>query len=434
MIKTRSDEYCEEAGRLIPGGVNSPVRAFMSVHDRPFFVKRAKGSRLYDVDGNAFIDYVASWGAIILGHADEGLIAAVTEALEEGTSYGACHPYELELARLITEAFPSIDLLRLTTSGTEATMSALRLARGYTGKNGVIKFRGCYHGHVDSLLVKAGSGLATFGIPDSAGVPADLAKHTYVADFNRIETVEHVMEGNDDIACVIVEPIMGNMGVILPGEGFLKDLESLCRKRGVLLIFDEVISGFRVAFGGAQHIYGIDPDITCLGKIIGGGFPIGAFGGKRHIMERLAPLGDVYQAGTLSGNPVAVRAGLHVLRGLRSASGEVYPRLESAGRTLSNAMVSIAGRYGIPYRVNSTTGMFTGFFSEAPVTDYDSAAASDRNLYERFFKAMLDEGVFFAPSQFEASFVTLTLGQAEIERTVAACEKVFRDIGSARQK
>ncbi len=432
MRKNRSNQYCEEAGRFIPGGVNSPVRAFMSVHDQPFFVKRAKGSRLYDVDGNAFIDYVASWGAIILGHADEGLIAGVAEALRDGTSYGACHPYEIELARLITETFPSIERLRLTTSGTEATMSALRLARGYTGRNGVVKFRGCYHGHVDSLLVKAGSGLATFGIPDSAGVPADLAKHTYVADFNRLDTVESIMEGSDDIACVIVEPIMGNMGVILPEEGFLKGLEALCRKRGVLLIFDEVISGFRVAFGGAQHIYGIDPDMTCLGKIIGGGFPIGAFGGKRRIMERLAPLGDVYQAGTLSGNPVAVRAGLYVLGILGNASGEVYPRLERAGQTLSKEMVSIAGRYGVPYRVNSTTGMFTGFFSETPVTDYDSAAASDRVLYERFFKAMLDEGVFFAPSQFEASFVTLTLDQAEIERTVAACEKVFRSIGSVR--
>ena len=430
MIKKRSDAYCEEAKEFIPGGVNSPVRAFMSVHDRPFFVKRAKGSWLYDVDGNAFLDYVASWGAIILGHADDGLIAAVTEALHDGTSYGACHPYEIGLARLITEAFPSIDCLRLTTSGTEATMSALRLARGYSGRNGVIKFRGCYHGHVDSLLVKAGSGLATFGIPDSAGVPADLAKHTYVAEFNDIGTVERIMDGSDDIACVIVEPIMGNMGVILPGEGFLKGLETLCRERGVLLIFDEVITGFRVAFGGAQHIYGIDPDITCLGKIIGGGFPIGAFGGKRDIMERLAPLGNVYQAGTLSGNPVAVRAGLYVLEYLRRNADAVYVRLEKAGQALSKEIAAIAGRYDIPYRINSITGMFTGFFSGAPVTGYDAAASSDRDLYEKFFKAMLDEGIFFAPSQFEASFVTLTLHQSEIERTVAAFEKVFRGICS----
>lgn len=430
MIKTISDRFCEEARQCIPGGVNSPVRAFMSVHDRPFFVSRAKGSYLYDVDGNAFLDYVASWGAIILGHADEGLIAAVTEALNDGTSYGACHPHEIELARIIIEAFPSMDCLRLTTSGTEATMSALRLARGFTGRNGVIKFRGCYHGHVDSLLVKAGSGLATFGIPDSAGVPADLAKHTYVADFNRLETVEHIMDGSDDIACVIVEPIMGNMGVILPEEGFLKGLETLCRERGILLIFDEVITGFRVDFGGAQHIYGVDPDITCLGKIIGGGFPIGAFGGKRHIMDRLAPLGDVYQAGTLSGNPVAVRAGLYVLDFLRQNVDTVYARLKEAVETLASRIAPIAARYEIPYRVNSLTGMFTGFFSEAPVMGYDAAAASDRNLYEKFFKAMLEEGIFFAPSQFEASFVTLTLDQTEIERTVAACERVFRGIRS----
>ncbi|MDD3845122.1 MAG: glutamate-1-semialdehyde 2,1-aminomutase [Syntrophorhabdaceae bacterium] len=430
MIKATSDRYCDEAQQCIPGGVNSPVRAFMSVHDRPFFVKRAKGSWLYDVDGNAFVDYVSSWGAIILGHADEGLIATVTGALLDGTSFGACHPHEIDLARLITEAFPSIDCLRLTTSGTEATMSALRLARGYTGRNGVIKFRGCYHGHVDSLLVKAGSGLATFGIPDSAGVPADLAKHTYVAEFNSLGTVESIMDASDDIACVIVEPIMGNMGVILPEEGFLKGLEALCRRKGILLIFDEVITGFRVTFGGAQHIYDIDPDITCLGKIIGGGFPIGAFGGKRHIMERLAPLGDVYQAGTLSGNPVAVRAGLHVLDFLRRNSDELYARLNSTGLTLSKEIAAIAGRYEIPYRINSITGMFTGFFSRNAVTGCAAAAASDRDLYERFFKAMLDEGIFFAPSQFEASFVTLTLHQAEIDRTVGAYEKVFRGIRS----
>ena len=431
MIKTRSDKYCDEARQCIPGGVNSPVRAFQSVHDRPFYVKRAKGAYLYDVDDNSFIDYVSSWGAIILGHADDGLIAAVTEALKEGTSYGACHPYEIELARLIVDVFPSMDCVRLTTSGTEATMSAVRLARGYTGKDGIIKFRGCYHGHVDSLLVKAGSGLATFGIPDSAGVPADLAKHTYVADFNRLDTVEHIMDGSDDIACVIIEPIMGNMGVILPEEGFLKGLEKLCRERGVLLIFDEVISGFRVSFGGAQHIWGIDPDITCLGKIIGGGFPIGAFGGKRHIMEHLAPSGNVYQAGTLSGNPVAVRAGLHVLGRLKSDAGEIYPGFARTGQQLSGAILEIASRYGVPYRINSITGMFTGFFSRSAVEDYESAAACDRELYEKFFKGMLENGIFFAPSQFEASFLTCALGESEIDRTIQVCEKVFSTIRSA---
>ncbi len=428
MIKTRSDEYCDEARRCIPGGVNSPVRAFQSVHDSPFYVKRAKGAYLYDVDGNSFIDFVSSWGAVILGHADDALIGAVKDALDDGTSYGACHPYEIELARLIVDAFPSMECVRLTTSGTEATMSAIRLARGYTGKSGVIKFRGCYHGHVDSLLVKAGSGLATFGIPDSAGVPADLAKHTYVADFNRLESVRQITGSSDDIACVIVEPIMGNMGVILPEDGFLKGLESLCRERGILLIFDEVISGFRVAFGGAQQIWGIDPDITCLGKIIGGGFPIGAFGGKRHIMERLAPLGDVYQAGTLSGNPVAVRAGIHVLGRLGSGRGEIYPGFARMGERLSAAMLETAGQHGVPYRINAITGMFTGFFSRDAVTGYDAAAACDRGLYEKFFKGMLAEGVFFAPSQFEASFFTCAFSTAEIDRTIEAAGKVFGTI------
>ncbi len=431
MNKSSSERYFEEAKRYIPGGVNSPVRAFLSVHDRPFYVKRAKGSYLFDADGNTYLDYVASWGAIILGHADEGLIEAVTGALRDGTSYGACHPNEVELARLIVDAFPSMESLRLTTSGTEATMSALRLARGCTGKNGVIKFRGCYHGHVDSLLVKAGSGLATFGIPDSAGVPADLAKHTYVAEFNRLDTVESIMDGSDDIACVILEPVMGNMGVVLPEEGFLKGLENLCRQRGVLLIFDEVITGFRVAFGGAQHIYDVDPDLTCLGKIIGGGFPIGAFGGKKKFMDRLAPLGDVYQAGTLSGNPVAVRAGLYVLFFLKE-NGHVYDKMREAAGTLAGEAAAIALKCGVPYRVNSITGMFTGFFSDSDVAGYDTAAASDRGLYERFFKGMLKEGVYFAPSQFEASFITLTSGEAEMQKTVAAFEKVFRDLGAVK--
>lgn len=430
MIKTRSNQYCDEAQQFIPGGVNSPVRAFQSVHDRPFYVKRAKGAYLYDVDGNSFIDYVSSWGAIILGHADDALVEAATCALEEGTSYGACHPYEIELARLIVDAFPSIDRVRLTTSGTEATMSAIRLARGYTGKNGVVKFRGCYHGHVDSLLVKAGSGLATFGIPDSAGVPADLAKHTYVADFNRLDTVRQIMDGSDDIACVIIEPVMGNMGVILPEDGFLKGLETLCRERGILLIFDEVISGFRVSFGGAQHIWGVDPDLTCLGKIIGGGFPVGAFGGKGRIMERLAPAGDVYQAGTLSGNPVAVRAGIHVLGRLKDNAGTIYSGFAKTGQKLSGAMLEIAARCGVPYRVNSITGMFTGFFSRSEVKDYESAAACDRELYEKFFKGMLEEGIFFAPSQFEASFLTCASSDREIDRTIQACEKVFGAIGA----
>ncbi len=430
MIRGKSAALFNKATDLIPGGVNSPVRAFKSVNDIPFYVKKAKGAYLYDVDGNEFLDYVSSWGAIILGHADEGLVHAIQSAVEDGTSYGACHPSEIEIAQLIVDAFPSIELVRLTSSGTEATMSAVRLARGFTKKQGIVKFRGCYHGHVDSLLVKAGSGLATFGIPDSGGVPEDLAKHTYVAEFNHIETVNRIVNEQKDIACLIIEPIMGNMGVILPDKDFLKDVQEICHKSGILLICDEVITGFRVAYGGAQHIYGIDPDITCLGKIIGGGFAIGAFGGKRKIMEALAPLGDTYQAGTLSGNPVTVRAGIYTLQYLRDHKenyGQMNHRMEAAKKSI----LEIARTHNIPYRINSTTGMFTGFFSERDVNDYESATACDRKAYEKFFKLMLLEGIFFAPSQFEASIVTLCHKEKEILRTVESYEKVFRAMSSS---
>jgi glutamate-1-semialdehyde 2,1-aminomutase len=430
MIREKSAALFNKATDLIPGGVNSPVRAFKSVNDIPFYVKKAKGAYLYDVDGNEYLDYVSSWGAIILGHADEGLVHAIKSAVEDGTSYGACHPSEIEIAQLIVDAFPSIELVRLTSSGTEATMSAVRLARGFTKKQGIVKFRGCYHGHVDSLLVKAGSGLATFGMPDSGGVPEDLAKHTYVAEFNHIETVNRIVNEQKDIACLIIEPIMGNMGVILPDKDFLKDVQEICHKSGILLICDEVITGFRVAYGGAQHIYGIDPDITCLGKIIGGGFAIGAFGGKRKIMEALAPLGDTYQAGTLSGNPVTVRAGIYTLQYLRDHKenyGQMNHRMEAAKKSI----LEIARTHNIPYRINSTTGMFTGFFSERDVNDYESATACDRKAYERFFKLMLDEGIFFAPSQFEASIVTLCHKEKEILRTVESYEKVFRAMSSS---
>ena len=430
MIREKSAALFNKATDLIPGGVNSPVRAFKSVNDIPFYVKKAKGAYLYDVDGNEYLDYVSSWGAIILGHADEGLVHAIKSAVEDGTSYGACHPSEIEIAQLIVDAFPSIELVRLTSSGTEATMSAVRLARGFTKKQGIIKFRGCYHGHVDSLLVKAGSGLATFGMPDSGGVPEDLAKHTYVAEFNHIETVNRIVNEQKDIACLIIEPIMGNMGVILPEKDFLKDVQEICHKSGILLICDEVITGFRVAYGGAQHIYGIDPDITCLGKIIGGGFAIGAFGGKRKIMEALAPLGDTYQAGTLSGNPVTVRAGIYTLQYLRDHKenyGLINHRMEAA----KESILDIARTHNIPYRINSTTGMFTGFFSERDVNDYESATACDRKAYEKFFKLMLLEGIFFAPSQFEASIVTLCHKEKEILRTVESYEKVFKAMSSS---
>ncbi len=427
MNRKGSHDLYGQAVHYMPGGVNSPVRAFQSVHDEPFYVKRGKGAYLYDVDGNSYLDYVASWGAIILGHADDGVNDEVRQAIEDGTSYGACHPYEVEMAKRITAAFPSIELVRLTSSGTEATMSAIRLARGFTGKSGVVKFRGCYHGHLDSLLVKAGSGLATFGIPDSEGILPDLAKYTFIAEFNNIESVLAIVEGSQDIACVIVEPVMGNMGVVLPENGFLKGLETICRDRGILLIFDEVITGFRVAYGGAQHIYGIKPDITCLGKIIGGGFPIGAFGGRKEVMEHLAPLGAVYQAGTLSGNPVAVRAGICVLTYLKEHP-EVYAMMRERVDALKEAMLGVARRHKVPYRINAITGMFTGFFTEHDVRDDRSASAANRMVYERFFKRMLEEGIFFAPSPFEASFVTLSHGDKEMTKTVEACERVFKGL------
>ncbi len=426
MKREKSERLYEEAVRMIPGGVNSPVRAFLSVHEKPFYVDKAKGSYLMDVDGNSYLDYVSSWGAIMLGHGDDGLAREIAAAVADGTSFGACHPYEPVLAAQIIDAFPSVELLRLTNSGTEATMSAIRLARGATGKAGVIKFRGCYHGHVDSLLVKAGSGLATYGVPDSKGVPEDLAKHTHVAEFNNIDTVRNILKDEQSIGCLIMEPVMGNMGVILPQNGFLEDVRDLCDKYRILLIFDEVITGFRIAYGGAQELYGIRPDLTCLGKIIGGGFPIGAFGGKREIMERLAPLGDVYQAGTLAGNPVAVRAGSYVLRRLKEVNP--YDGLAARLQALGNSVCEMARKEGVPYTINSIASMFTGFFNERDVIDYETAASSDRQRYESFFRAMLEEGIFFAPSQFEAAFLTLTYDDRAFDKTIECFERVFRRI------
>jgi glutamate-1-semialdehyde 2,1-aminomutase len=426
MKREQSEELYSQATRIIPAGVNSPVRAFLSVHEKPFYVDRAKGSYMYDVDGNPYLDYVSSWGAIILGHADDGLNKVIGEAVSSGTSFGACHPYEPVLASQIIDAFPSIELVRLTNSGTEATMSAVRLARGATGKSGLIKFRGCYHGHVDSLLVKAGSGLVTYGVPDSKGIPEDLAKHTHIAEFNYIDTVRDIAKKTRDIACLIVEPVMGNVGVIPPQKSFLEDLRQICDEYGILLIFDEVITGFRVAYGGAQALYGIKPDLTCLGKIIGGGFPIGAFGGRKDIMENLAPLGEVYQAGTLAGNPVAVRAGIYVLKCLKEMNpyGELARRLDALGR----AVTELARKEGVSYQVNAMASLFTGFFSKQAVTDYDTAMASSRQIYEAFFKGMLEEGIFFAPSQFEAAFLTMTYDDKAFDTTLEAYSKVFSKI------
>lgn len=429
MNRDISTSLFERARKIMPGGVNSPVRAFKSVNDTPFYVKRGKGAYLYDEDGNRYLDYVMSWGAIILGHANDGIIDEVKEALLCGTSFGACHRYEIGLAERIIEAFPLIDMVRLTNSGTEATMSAIRLARGWTGRQNIIKFRGCYHGHVDSLLVKAGSGVATFGIPDSKGIPAELAGHTHVADFNNIDSVEDIVKKDRNIACIIMEPVMGNMGVIPPDKGFLHDIETICRDNGILLIFDEVITGFRVTYGGAQHLYDIRPDITCLGKIIGGGFPIGAIGGRADVMGALAPEGEVYQAGTLSGNPIAVRAGIYVLDYLKN-NKEIYQKMGTYGKGLEDAIMEIADRYGIPYRINSLVGMWTGFFTDRDVRDYLSAMDSNRVLYERFFKSMLQEGIYLAPSPFEAAFLSSEHRENELAATVEAFEKVFMDLNN----
>jgi len=416
------------ASRVIPGGVNSPVRAFRGVGGEPFFVASAEGARLTDVDGRSYLDFVGSWGPLILGHAARPVVEAVTAAVSRGTSYGAPTPGEVDLAEMITAAYPSMEMVRLVSSGTEATMSAIRVARGATGRDVLLKFDGCYHGHADSLLVKAGSGGATFGIPDSAGVPESLARLTVTASFNDIAGVRAIFEARGrDIAAVIVEPVAGNMGVVPPAPGFLEALRDLCTRHGAVLIFDEVITGFRLAFGGAQMKYGIRPDLTCLGKIIGGGLPVGAYGGSRDLMSRVSPLGPVYQAGTLSGNPLAVAAGLATLRALRE--GDVYRRLDSLGAELERGLVAAAGKAGVPLTVNRVGSMLTGFFTDKLVTDYATAKRSDAARYGRFFHAMLARGVFLAPSQFEAAFVSLAHRDADI---VAAAEAAAQSIAAAR--
>ena len=416
------------ASRVIPGGVNSPVRAFRGVGGEPFFVASAEGARLTDVDGRSYLDFVGSWGPLILGHAARPVVEAVTAAVSRGTSYGAPTPGEVDLAEMITAAYPSMEMVRLVSSGTEATMSAIRVARGATGRDVLLKFDGCYHGHADSLLVKAGSGGATFGIPDSAGVPESLARLTVTASFNDIAGVRAIFEARGrEIAAVIVEPVAGNMGVVPPAPGFLEALRDLCTRHGAVLIFDEVITGFRLAFGGAQMKYGIRPDLTCLGKIIGGGLPVGAYGGSRDLMSRVSPLGPVYQAGTLSGNPLAVAAGLATLRALRE--GDVYRRLDSLGAELERGLVAAAGKAGVPFTVNRVGSMLTGFFTDKLVTDYATAKRSDAARYGRFFHAMLARGVFLAPSQFEAAFVSLAHRDADI---VAAAEAAAQSIAAAR--
>jgi glutamate-1-semialdehyde 2,1-aminomutase len=416
---TQSQRLFSRAQKVIPGGVNSPVRAFRAVGREPLFIRSAAGAHITDVDGNTYIDYVGSWGPMILGHAHHEVIEAIREAAGRGTSYGAPTELEIELASQIIDAFPSIERVRLTSSGTEAAMSAIRVARGFTGCDRIVKFEGCYHGHSDGLLVKAGSGLATFGTPDSAGVPADIARNTIVVPFNDVAALENVFEDQGkEIACVTIEPVAGNMGCVPPNPGYLQAIRELTSRHGALLIFDEVITGFRVAYGGAQELYGVKPDLTCLGKIIGGGLPVGAFGGRADVMERLAPVGPVYQAGTLSGNPLAVTAGLAIMKLLRETPP--YTELERLTAKLELGLRDAAAEAGISSTMNRVGSMLTAFFTEGPVTDWPTAKESDTDRYGRYFRAMLDEGVYLAPSQFECAFVSLAHTDELIERTIEA--------------
>ncbi|HEY1241988.1 MAG TPA: glutamate-1-semialdehyde 2,1-aminomutase [Bryobacteraceae bacterium] len=425
MTRSKSEDLFRRAQQLIPGGVNSPVRAFRSVGGNPAFIARGEGSHLHDVDGNEYIDYVGSWGPLLLGHRHPAVLAAIEKALAIGTSFGAPTEQEIELAAAICEAVPSIEMVRLVNSGTEATMAAIRVARGFTGRDLIVKFEGCYHGHVDSLLVKAGSGVATLGIPDTRGVPKSFSDTTIALPYNSTEAVEEAFRAHGSrIAAVIVEPVVGNMGCVPPRAGYLEGLRDITERHGALLIFDEVMTGFRVAFGGAQERFGIRPDLTTLGKVIGGGLPVGAYGGRKDIMSQVAPAGPIYQAGTLSGNPLAVAAGLAMLQHLK-AHPEIYHQLENRAAQL---VASAPG--GVT--VNRVGSMFTFFFTDQPVTDYESAKRSDTARFGSFFRAMLERGIYLPPSQFEAAFVSAAHTEEDIAKTVAAAREAFNGRGGAK--
>ena len=424
MQRAKSEQLFEQAQKYIPGGVNSPVRSFRAVGGTPAFLARGQGSRVWDVDGNEYIDYLGSWGPLVLGHAHPAVVDAVKDATEKGTSFGAPVENEVTLATLICQALPSVEMVRLVNSGTEACMSAIRLARAFTGRNKVIKFAGCYHGHADGLLVKAGSGAMTHGIPTSAGVPESYASETLVAEYNQLSTVEAALAAYPtDIAAIIVEPVAGNMGVVPPAAGFLEGLRRLTADNGAMLIFDEVITGFRISYGGAQGLFGVRPDITCLGKIIGGGLPVGAYGGRREIMERVAPLGDMYQAGTLSGNPLAVAAGVAALNELQKP--DAYSRLDAMAQRLTEGLRQVFNRAEVPSTINRVGSMFTGFFNPGPVETLAQVEQSDVSAYGRYFHAMLERGVYLAPSQFEAGFISLAHTEDDIDRTIAAAEEAL---------
>ena len=424
----RSAELFARAVELIPGGVNSPVRAFRGVGGTPRFIRSAQGATMTDVDGRTYIDYVGSWGPMILGHADPEVLDALRASLEHGTSYGAPTELEIAVAEEIVDAVPSIEMVRMVNSGTEATMSAIRLARGLTGRNKLVKFEGCYHGHGDSLLVKAGSGVATLGLPDSPGVPPSLAANTLTVPFNDPSALEQVFDEHKDVAAVIIEPVVGNMGCVVPREGYLQQVRELVTRAGALLIFDEVMTGFRLARGGAQELYGVAPDITTLGKIIGGGLPVGAYGASRDIMNHVAPAGNIYQAGTLSGNPLAMTAGLATLKRLRDAS--VYERLERAGERLCRGLADAASEVGVQTVTNRVGSMWTSFFTDEPVTDWATASKSDRTLYGKFFHAMLTQGVYLAPSQFEAGFISIAHTDELLDATIEAARKALQAVTS----
>ena len=422
---TRSEELYERAKRLIPGGVNSPVRAFRAVGTTPPFVVRGRGATVIDADGNHYIDYIGGWGPLILGHCHPDVERAIQETLKQGTGFGLPTEAEVRIAQLITEAIPSIEKVRLVNSGTEAAMSAIRLARGFTRRDLVVKFIGCYHGHVDSLLVKAGSGVATFALPESAGVPLEFTRLTLALPFNNLEAVEKAFALHaGKIAAVIVEPVVGNMGCVLPANGFLRALREITARDGALLIFDEVMTGFRLAYGGAQSIFRLRPDLTVLGKIIGGGLPVGAYGGRAEIMNCVAPEGPVYQAGTLSGNPLAVAAGIAALEELNRRP-VIYQDLERRTERLAAELRELARNAGVEVTVNRAGSMFTVFFIPGPVTDYDSAAAADRERFARFFRAMLERGILLPPSQFEAAFVSAAHTDSDVEATLAAAREAF---------
>jgi glutamate-1-semialdehyde 2,1-aminomutase len=425
-VAAHSAQLFARAIELIPGGVNSPVRAFRGVGGSPLFISSARGATITDVDGRSYIDYVGSWGPMILGHADPEVLAALREALERGTSYGAPTELEIQLAEEIIDAVPSIEMVRLVSSGTEATMSAIRLARGATGRDKLVKFEGCYHGHADSLLVKAGSGVATLGLPDSPGVPAGLAEKTLTIPYNDPAALETVFAANSDIAAVIIEPVVGNMGCVPPAPGFLETVREVTKASGALLIFDEVMTGFRLARGGAQELFGIKPDITTLGKIIGGGLPVGAYGACRDLMNHIAPVGPIYQAGTLSGNPLAMTAGLVTLRRLRDRS--VYEKLEFSSKRLCEGLSAAARDAGVATVMNRVGSMWTSFFTNGSVTNWATADRSSRDLYGKFFHAMLDEGVYLAPSQFEAGFVSLAHSDEILDQTIAAARTAFKNL------